>query len=296
MKKLLLLCAFIIFSCSSDDNAPPESKFNTKEETILPTVSSTGFDYSTDDLEGWELLWEDNFNAGLSDWNVWKGGAFNGELQFYQPDNLYIDKGYLFIEQLRESITGVASPTTTVTKSFNFTSGRIETIELYNPSLQGTLRIAARIKLPAGEGLAPAFWNDGDPWPTQGQIDIMKFSGSKTNQYVNNFFYGTQPDTPLNDAAITGYTSEAGVDLTSEFHIFDAVWSQNSIIFSMDGVETRTLSSAEFPDVAALFNKNQQVVLNMAVGGAIFEGEDLNLANIPDKSYFIVDWVKIYKQ
>ncbi len=295
MKKLLTLCAFIIFSCSSDNDPRSEPKFNVKE-TVLPTVSNIGFDYSTTDIEGWELIWEDNFNGDLSNWNVWKGGAFNGELQFYQPDNLYIDKGYLFIEQLRESITGVASPTTSVTKSFDFTSGRLETIELYSPSSKGTLRIAARVKLPKGEGLAPSFWNDGDPWPTQGQIDIMELRGGKTNEYVTNFFYGTEPDTPLNNPAITGYTHDTGIDLTEEFHIFDAVWSQNSIVFSLDGVEVRTLSSSEFPYVEELFNKNQQVVLNTAVGGLIFEGENFNVAAVPAKSYFIIDWVKIFKQ
>lgn len=295
MKKLLPLCAFILFSCSSDDNNIPEPKFNVKE-TVLPTVADSGFNFSTADLEGWELLWEDNFNGDLSDWNVWKGGSFNGELQFYQPDNLYIDKGYLFIEQLRESITGATSPTNAATKSFDFTSGRIETIEVYNPSLQGTLRIAARVKLPAGEGLAPAFWNDGDPWPTQGEIDIMEFRGGKTDEYITNFYYGTQPDAPLTNPLITGYTHEADVDLTSKFHIFDAIWSQNSIVFSLDGIVIRTLSSEEFPNVADLFTKNQQVVLNLAIGGLIFEGENLNAANVPDKSYFIVDWVKIFKQ
>lgn len=295
MKKLLPLIAFIIFSCSSDDNAIPEPKFNVKE-TVLPTVSDIGFKYSGTDLDGWELLWEDNFNDDLEDWNVWKGGSFNGELQFYQPDNLYIDKGYLFIEQLRETVTGVSNPTSTSTESFNFTSGRIETTALYNPSLQGTLRIAARIKLPSGEGLAPEFWNDGNPWPTQGEIDIMEFNGGQTNQYVTNLFYGTESNIPLNDSATTGYSYDAGIDLTSEFHIFEAIWSQNSIIFSLDGVEVRTVASADFPYIEELFDKNQQVVLNMAVGGIIFEGKELNVSNIPDKSYLIVDWVKIYNK
>lgn len=295
MKKLFLLFALIILSCSSDDNTIPEPNYNVRE-TVLPEVSSNGFNYSSTDLEGWELLWEDNFSDDLSDWNVWKGGSFNDELQFYQPDNLYLDKGYLFIELLRESVTGVINPTSTATKSYDFTSGRIETKDTYNPSIQGTLRISARIKVPVGEGLAPAFWNDGNPWPTQGQIDIMKFRGGKTNEYVTNFYYGTEPEITLTDPPVTSFTYDADIDLTNEFHIFEAVWSQNSIVFSLDGVEIRTLDKNEFPYVENLFDKNQQLVLNMAAGGIIFAGENLNAADIPDKSYYIIDWVKVYRQ
>ncbi len=295
MRKLLLLCSIIFLSCSSDDNSIPEPIFNIKE-TVLPNVSEVGFNYRPEDLSEWNLIWEDNFDTDLAAWNAWKGGSFNGELQFYQPDNLYIDKGYLFIEELRESVTGIASPTSTVTKSFDFTSGRIETKELYNPSVQGTLRIAARVKLPQGEGLVSGLLNDGDPWPTQGEINIMEFKGGKTNQYVTNFYYGTEPEKPLTNPLLTGFTYDAGIDLTQEFHIFDVVWSQNSLVFSLDGVEVRTISSDNFPYVRELYTKNQQIVLNLAVGGIIFDDDNLNLANIPDISYFIVDWVRVYKK
>ncbi len=306
MKKLLLLAALAIFSCSSSDNglttAPPSDPMPDaqdppmEEQTQLPEVSNTGFDFTAADIEGWELLWEDNFDAGLSEWNVWKGGAFNEELQLYQQENLYVEEGYLFIEQQRETASGATTPFDTTTKSFDFTSGRIETKDLYNPSLQGTLRIAARIKLPAGEGLWPAFWSYGDPWPTQGEIDIMEFRGGRTNEHVTNFFYGNEANTPLTDSSQTTYVHDAGTDLTAEFHVFDMVWSQNSLVVSLDGVEIRTFSNSEFQYVSNLFNKNEKVVLNLAVGGAFFNGMNINVADIPDTSFLIVDWVKIYKQ
>lgn len=305
MKKLLILSAFVLFSCSSNDNglvsAPPNvpmpiAQPELEEETELPEVANVGFDFSATDLEGWELLWEDNFDAGLSDWNIWKGGAFNEELQLYQEDNLYVDEGYLFIEQLREMASGPTTPFDASTKSFNFTSGRIETKEQYNPSQQGTLRIAARIKLPAGEGLWPAFWSYGDPWPTQGEIDIVEFRGGRTNEHVTNFFYGNEANTPLTDSSFTTYTHDAGTDLTTEFHVFDVVWSQNNLVVSLDGVEIQNFTNSEYVYIDDLFNKNEKVVLNMAVGGVFFNGMNINVADIPDKSYLVVDWVKIYKQ
>jgi len=306
MKKLFLLLIVVIFSCSSGDDgytsaAPatpmPDAQDPPMEEvTVLPVVSNSGFDFSAADLEGWELLWEDNFDANLSDWNIWKGGAFNEELQLYQEDNLYLEEGYLFIEQLREMVSGPTTPFDATSKSFNFTSGRIETKELYNPSLQGTLRIAARIKLPAGEGLWPAFWSYGDPWPTQGEIDIIEFRGGRTNEHVSNFFYGNEANMPLTNSSQTTFVHDAGTDLTAEFHVYDMIWSQNSLVISLDGVVIRTLASSEFQYVSNLFNKNEKVVLNLAVGGAFFNGMNINVADIPDKSYLVVDWVKIYKQ
>lgn len=242
------------------------------------------------------MLWEENFDTGLSDWNVWIGGAFNEELQLYQEDNLYVDKGYLFIEQLREMVSGPTTPFDATTKSFNFTSGRIETKEQYNPSLQGTLRIAARIKLPAGEGLWPAFWSYGDPWPTLGEIDIVEFSGGKTNELVTNFFYGNTANTPVTNSAMTTYTHDVKIDLTTEFHVFDMVWSQDSLLVSLDGVKIQDFTNSQYVYIEDLFNKNEKVVLNLAVGGAFFNGMNINVVDVPDKSYLIVDWVKKHKQ
>jgi len=297
-----LVSAFLMLACTDSDDGIPTPIANpmpdsqnppASEETQLPDVSNMGYDFSVSDTAEWQLLWEDNFDSDLADWNIWKGGAFNEELQLYQEDNLYVDKGYLFIEQLREQASGLTNPFDTTTKSFDFTSGRIETKALYNPSLQGTLRIAARIKMPAGEGLWPAFWGYGDPWPTQGEIDIVEFRGGRTNEHVTNFFYGNEPNTPLTNSAVTTFVHDAGTDLTAAFHVYDVVWSQNSLVVSLDGVAIRTYTTEEFQYIADLYDKNEKIVLNLAVGGAFF-GANLNPADIPDTSYLIVDWVKIF--
>ncbi len=308
MKNLLLVSICLTLLCCGDDDGLttnesviPETEAETEnppveEEMNLPDITNIGYDLSTSDLEGWELLWEDNFDDDLSEWNIWTGGAFNEELQKYQADNLYVEEGYLFVEQQRESTTGATNPFDATQKSFNFTSGRIESRDLYNPSLQGTLRIAARIKLPAGEGLWPAFWSYGDPWPTQGEIDIMEFRGGITNEHVINFFYGNDPNMILTNPSETTYVHDAGTNLTAEFHVFDMVWAQNSVTVSLDGVVVRTFTSSEFQYIDDLYNKNEKIVLNVAVGGAFFNGMNINIADIPDSSFMIVDWVKVFKQ
>jgi len=306
MKNIFILFMFIsLFSCGTDDNFTPEEAGNPEIETPtppieessqLPEVSNLGFDFSATDLEGWNLVWEDNFDNNLSEWNAWNSGAFNEELQKYQPENLHVQEGYLYIEQQRESAIGDSNPFDSTVKTFDFTSGRIESKAVYSPSTRGTLRIAARIKLPAGEGLWPAFWSFGDPWPTQGEIDIMEFRGGRTNEYVTNFFFGLEANTPLTNSSITSFTHNAQTDLTAEFHVFDMVWTENSLIVSLDGVEVRTFTTAEFQYIDDLFNKSEKLVLNMAVGGVFFNGMNLNVSEIPDTSYMIVDWVRVYNQ
>ncbi|WP_396637374.1 family 16 glycosylhydrolase [Maribacter sp. R77961] len=306
MKNIYILVILVIFSCSGNedtsitiipDNPEPEAQNPPEEvEKELPKVSNVGFDFTAADVEGWELVWEDNFNEGLFEWNIWNGGAFNQELQLYQEQNLFVEDGYLLIEQARENASGFVTPFDPTLKSFEFTSGRIETRDLYNPAMLGTLRIAARIKLPAGEGLWPAFWSYGDPWPTQGEIDILEFRGNRTNEHVTNFFYGTEANTPITDSSFTTYNHDTGIDLTTEFHVYELVWSRNNLIISLDGVEIKNFDNGTYIYIDDMFNKNQKVVLNLAVGGAFFNGTNINNAQIPDQSYLIVDWVKVYKQ
>jgi len=264
---------------------------------VLPTVENLGFDLSAQDLEGWEMIWEDNFDEGLAKWKPWNSGAFNNELQFYQASNLFVEQGYLFIEQAREQASGPANPFDNTTKNFSYTSGRIETVDLFGPQInEGTLRISARIKLPAGEGLWPAFWSYGDPWPTQGEIDIMEFRGGNTMEYISNFFYGVEANMPLTDFNATTNVYEHGSDLTTEFHVFEVVWSRDSFLMYFDGTLVKTYDKGAFPFVDDFFDKREQVVLNLAVGGNFFNGQNLDERDIPDESFLIVDWVKIFKQ
>ena len=218
MKKtfLILLCAgFLLNSCGGSDDSD-DSSVNTDDvidtddnsgdpmddgADVLPDVSGvTGFDRSPEDLTEWELVFEDQFDGGLENWTVWDGGAFNNELQHYQEDNLIIDDGYLFIKGKRESVTGDTTPFDNSQKSFNFTSGRIESQASYSAgNTEGAtkLRFTSRILLPEGDGLWPAFWSYGDPWPTQGEIDIMEFRGNDSSTYVTNFFFGTSANLSL---------------------------------------------------------------------------------------------------
>ena len=318
MKKtfLILLCAgFLLNSCGGSDDSD-DSSVNTTDDVIdtddnsgdpmddgadvLPDVSGvTGFDRSPEDLIEWELVFEDQFDGGLENWTVWDGGAFNNELQHYQEDNLIIDDGYLFIKGKRESVTGDTTPFDNSQKSFNFTSGRIESQASYSAgNTEGAtkLRFTSRILLPEGDGLWPAFWSYGDPWPTQGEIDIMEFRGNDSSTYVTNFFFGTSANTPITDPAQTTFDVPVEGNITENWHVFEMIWSEDTLEILLDGETVHIFTEEEWGLIDDIYPQSERLVLNMAIGGVFFNGQNLVEANIPDLAYTAVDWVRVYKQ
>lgn len=303
MKKFyLFIMLFLVLACNKPAETTPEvlppatpTPPPPVEEFMVPALDNKGYDFIEMDTDGWEMIWEDNFDDNLFDWNVWTGGAFNNELQYYQRGNLYVENDFLYIRQRKQSAVGATNPFDQTSKAFEFTSGRIETKTMYSPSkVGGTIRFAARIKLPAGEGLWPAFWSYGDPWPTQGEIDVMEYRGGETTKYSTNFFYGREPNQVLTNSAVQTKEHEFEKPLSDEFHVYELEWSRTELIMKLDGEVVQNYGVGEFEYVDDLFTKSQQVVLNLAVGGDFFQ--NLDESDIPNESYLVVDWVKIFKQ
>jgi beta-glucanase (GH16 family) len=255
---------------------------------IAPTVCDFNLDESTLTSAGWTKVFDDDFNSDLSKWNIWTGGAFNNELQYYQAPNISIADGVLSITAKKEAVTGVTTPYDATQKSFSFTSGRIESKT--NVSANSTtpkVRIMARIKLPAGYALWPAFWSYGDPWPTQGEIDFLEFRGNDTKKYQTNYFYGTTAGTNLVRNAEGHITADA--DLTTCYHVFEMIWEKNKLTSILDGTIVEVKTSGGY--IPQMFGKEQRITLNVAVGGDFFSGVD------PSKiegGAMQVDWVKVF--
>ena len=245
--------------------------------------------------EPWNLIFEDDFNDDLSFWNVWYGGAFNEEIQLYRPEQLSIDNGILKINVQRENISGPTSIFDSTPKSFEYVSGRIESKELFGPSnIDGNreIRFAARIKLPFGHGMWPAFWSYGEPWPTQGEIDILEARGGEPLEYQSNIFYGSTPNINTNQGTERVY--EIGQDLTSAYHTYEMIWRSNSIDIIFDDQLLYTYQANNNNNINNLFDKKQKIVLNVAVGGIFFIDQNSN--NYADSSTMEIDWVKVYKR
>lgn len=307
----LIFAGLLLGACDDKEDDSQDPEVTTDDVVVgtddggtnnnVPDLSGvTGYDQTADDVAGWELMFEDEFTGSYTDsWEPWNSGAFNQELQHYRPSNIENGNGYLFITEKREQSTGATDPFNSASKQFDFTSGRIETIEKYSPgTTEGAtrLRFSARIYLPEGNGLWPAFWSYDDPWPTKGEIDIMEFRGNDTDTYVTNFFYGTQPNVILTNPGATTFNVQAGVDLSAGWHVFELIWGETELDMLLDGEVVHTYTEAQWNFIDDMYNKTQNLVLNVAVGGSFFNGQNLDPASIPDESFMAVDWVRIHKQ
>lgn len=261
-------------------------------EPVIPGIATAVCDFQQSETEligeGWTKVFEDNFATDLSKWNIWTGGAFNEELQHYQSSNLELTDGVLLIHAKRESASGHTTPFDATEKSFDFTSGRIECkSNISANSITPKVRIAARIKLPKGNGLWPAFWSYGDQWPTQGEIDFLEARGNELTKYQTNYFFGTSSNSNLVKGA--EWVIQTDGDLTACFHVYELIWEQSKLTSLLDGKVVEVKTSGGY--IPQLFGKQQRVTLNVAVGGWFFN--NLNPTTIEDGT-MAVDWVKVF--
>lgn len=269
---------------------------------LIAIVFSCGTDPSMDDTppieeekDPWNLIFEDEFEDDLSLWNAWNSGAFNEEIQLYRPEQLSLENGILKIEAQREQITGAMHPWDNAQKEFEYVSGRIESKEFFGPSDEvgeREYRFVAKMKLPSGNGMWPAFWTYGDPWPTAGEIDILEARGSAPKKFQSNLFYGTQANVNINKHTEVKYKTEN--NLTTEFHTYEMIWKSDSIQIILDDELLHTYVSNSDNNVNQMFGKEHRIVLNTAVGGFFFP--DRNSENYADNSVFEIDWVRVYRK
>jgi beta-glucanase (GH16 family) len=253
-----------------------------------PTTVQGECDFIINDPAGWTKVFEENFSSNdYSQWNSWYGGAFNNELQFYQASNINIVNGNLEITPRKETVTGPTNPWDATPKTFNYTSGRVESKATFSASVTTPrVRMMARIKLPAGYGIWPAFWSYGFSWPTNGEIDILEARGQEDKKYQTNYFYGKTANRNLVKGA-EGYVT-TGFSLETCYHVYEVIWSQNELNFYFDGVLVKTNSGGYVP---SLFGKTEWITLNVAVGGNFFSNFDPALIQT---GTMYVDWVKVF--
>jgi beta-glucanase (GH16 family) len=260
-------------------------------EPVIKKLPTKDCEYQQDETSflanGWKKIFEDQFDQNLSKWRIWKSGAYNHELQLYQPSNLMIHDGILAIEARKEQVVGLKLPRNKTVTSFGYSSGRIESKQLFTINEKHPkLRIMARIKLPFGYGMWPAFWAYGTPYPSQGEIDFMEARGSEPQKYLTNFY-----EAKMDDAVSEDHTAIIGlpINLTNCYHIYEMEWSKDALISYFDGKLVDTKKNEHH--IASLFKKQERLVLNLAVGGGFYPA--LDISKIETGTMYI-DWVKVY--
>lgn len=250
-------------------------------------------------------LFIDEFSGPTLDrskWTVYTGQVYNSELQEYVDDAATVsivrgaeaegaEGGALLIRAHRRMAqAGVPSRP-------EFISGRLHGRVLFR---FGT--VAARMRLPAGAGLWPAFWLlGGGAWPASGEIDVMENVGDSTWVSVALHGPGYSGDTPL----VRRDTLPAGRDAT-QWHEYAVTWAADSIVFRVDGETvyrvTRAQVAAHGPPAA--LDSAKYVVLNLALGGvypAAVNGVKAPRLGLPDatlpriergEARVLVDWVR----
>lgn len=286
----LAACALLLAACSTDparsvapDRFPPPPP-------SLAVVPGT-CNYDRDDAAltgaGWVKRFDEDFTGGLARWTTWTGGAFNYELQHYQAANLLVANGILTIAARRETVTGATTPFDPTSKVFSYTSGRIESgVHFSADRPTPNVRMAARLKLPPGYGLWPAFWSYGDPWPTQGEIDILEARGQNPYEYHTAYWYGRRSG--VNQVKNSEATIQTGTSLTDCWHVYEVIWTKDVLTYLFDGQVVDVKSGGWIPN---MYRKKQRVTLNLAVGGLFFPNLDPALIQTGD---LLADWVKVY--
>ncbi len=287
-----LLCGVLLIgsgvSCGPVQSAPaapsPTAVLPSSTPTTIPSPTTSPTAIPT--LPGWQLTWHDEFDGSSIDpanwtYDIGGGGWGNGEMEYYtsRPENAHLENGLLVIEARQEKYQG----------SY-YTSARMKTLGLQSFQYG---RIEARIKVPAGEGLWPAFWMLGTDfptvgWPDSGEIDIM--------EYV-----GREPNLILGTVHGPGYSGSLGITqwnrqtyaIADDFHTYAIEWEPGQISWYYDGAKYFTVTKADVGNRKWAFDHPFFIILNLAVGGQ-FPGLVGLKTVFPADLY--VDYVRVYQK
>jgi beta-glucanase (GH16 family) len=244
----------------------------------------------------WVLSWSDEF-SGLdgappdpAKWVVETGGNGwgNQELEYYtaRRENVRQEDGNLVIEARRERYTGPDGV------ARDYTSARLKTNGRFSQKFG---RFEARLRLPYGLGMWPAFWMLGDDfstagWPACGEIDIMENKGAQRST-VSGAVHG--PGYSGGHALVNYYSLPEG-QFSDAFHVFAVEWEPGEIRYYVDGNLFQTRTPADLPPSARwVFDHPFFIVMNVAVGGGWPGNPDIS-TEFPQR--LLVDYVRVYSR
>jgi beta-glucanase (GH16 family) len=260
--------------------------------SILVLLASTSAGASA---QTYALRWSDEFDGlagSLPDqakWNYDVGGNGwgNNELETYtrRSDNAFLDgDGHLVIKLIKETFTGSDGIRREYTSARLLTKGKFT---------QRYGRFEARLKVPFGQGIWPAFWMlganiDQTGWPNCGEIDIMENVGREPAiNHGSLHGPGYSGGSPLTGT----YTLPASQKFADDFHTFAIEWEPAAVRFFVDDNLYQTKTTADTAGKQWVFDHPFFVILNVAVGGN-FPGNPDSTTTFPQT--LTVDYVRVY--
>ncbi len=260
---------------------------------------------------GYSLVWSDEFNSNVLDeanWEYQEGthdvyhgipsrneNWGNDELQYYTRDAVKVESGSLVITASRQSRGGM-----------EFTSARITTRDRHVFTYG---YFEARMRLPLGTGMWPAFWMLPQPanefstqnkyggWPASGEIDIMEAKGRLTDRTSSALHFGPNTAGGWDSRCISKETALSTP--ISEWHTYGVEWTEDKIVYYVDRAATLTVTSSQWfsrnaeDNARAPFDVDFYLLFNLAVGGN-FDGGLRPDASFTSASMYI-DYVRVYQ-
>jgi beta-glucanase (GH16 family) len=248
--------------------------------------------------KGWKLTWSDEFSAedgsapDAAKWTYDLGGHGwgNNELESYtsRPQNVKIQDGNLVITAQREKFTGADGI------ARDYTSARLKTQDRFT---QAYGRFEARIRIPEGQGMWPAFWLLGNDistvdWPKCGEIDIMENIGREPG-IIHGSLHGPSSVAPTSDLTGT-ILLPVGQSYAGSYHLYAVEWEPGTVRFYVDSNNYATFTQSEWPAGGQwTFDHPFFIILNLAVGGN-WPGNPDSETRFPQR--MLVDYVRVYSK